>query len=351
VSGEGKANALVGSVEHSVVLAHEDIAQDPQRAGGGGNVHADHAEQAQVAVGQQVVRGAEGVVVAVDGEGEVGQALVVAGKHVLALDDLLGAELGGDGGDDVGGGGENGCAGVHDGLGARGVGGAVHGHAVEGDLPVGGGEQVDPGDVAGVVGGVGAAQDELSLVGAGVAQVEGELCGVDQALGHQVVEGGGHLVHGQHVEGHAEDAVELAELVGGAEAGSVGDLCELLALHQQAAHVECVHGLEARHRAGAVHDIEGSAVGHVGGGGTGVVLSVAAATVVALGGGDPQIGRTSVEDHVELLLGGAEGNLAVVLRVLIVVDNDGSIVLHSVARPAQTTSKWWNLSKRIKQLN
>eukprot|EP00128_Syssomonas_multiformis_P002353 Colp12_sorted_trinity150504_noHs@6275 len=330
VVGEGEADSLVGGVEDGVVLAHEDVAEDPEGAGGLGDVHADHAQQAQVAVGQQVVVRGQHVVLAVDQEGEVGQAVVVARDHVLALDDLLGAELGGDGLHHLGGRGEDGGARVHDGLGAGGVAGAVDGQAVEGDLPVGGGQERHPGDVSGVVGGVGAAEHQLSAVLGGVAEVERELGVVHEALGNQVVEGSGHVVHGEHAEGHAEDAVELAELVGGAQADGVGHLSELLVLHHEAAEVQVVDGLIAGHGAGAVGDVEGGAVGGVGGGLGGVVLGVAAATGVAVGGGNPQVSGAGVEDHVELLTGGAEGDLAIVLGVLVVVDDNGSIILELV---------------------
>lgn len=69
VVGEREADALVGGVEDGVVLAHEDVAQDPEGAGGGRDVHADHAQQAQVAVGQQVVVRGQHVVLQ-NGDGE-----------------------------------------------------------------------------------------------------------------------------------------------------------------------------------------------------------------------------------------------------------------------------------------
>mmetsp|Transcript_53630 Transcript_53630/g.93578 ORF Transcript_53630/g.93578 Transcript_53630/m.93578 type:complete len:391 (-) Transcript_53630:59-1231(-) len=327
VGGKGEADSLVGGVEDGVVLAHEDVTQDPQRTGGLRDVHANHAEQAELTVGQQVVTCGEHVVVAVDQEGEVGEGVVVARHHVLTGDDLLAAELLGDGGHHVRGGGEDGGTRVHDGLGAGGVADAVDGQATEGDLPVSGGQKRHPGDGTGVVSGVSAAEHQLTLVLRRVTEVERELSVVDQTLGNQVVERGGHVVDGQHAEGHAEDTVELAELVGSAQANGVGHLRELLVLHDEAAEVKVVHGLVAGHGAGAVGDVEGGAVGGVGGGLGRVVLGVAAATGVAVGRSNPKVGTAGIEDHVELLVGGAEGDLAVVLGVLVIIDHDGAVLL------------------------
>ena len=54
VLGGRDADGLGGVVEDGVVLAHEDVAEDPQRAAGGGHVEARQAEEAQGAVGDQV---------------------------------------------------------------------------------------------------------------------------------------------------------------------------------------------------------------------------------------------------------------------------------------------------------
>jgi hypothetical protein len=51
---------------------------------------------------------------------------------------------------------------------------------------------------------------------------------------------------------------------------------------------------------------------------------VATATVVALRASNPQISTSSVEDHVEFLFWGAEGDGTVVLRILVVIDDDGT---------------------------
>lgn len=106
---------------------------------------------------------------AVNVEGEVRKSVVVASKHVLALDNLLGADLLGDGSHRLRRSGQDGSTGVDDGLSIGSVGGTSDTHAVHGDLPVGGGEQVDPSDVTSVVSGVSAAQHQLTLVGGGVA--------------------------------------------------------------------------------------------------------------------------------------------------------------------------------------
>ena len=182
-----------------------------------------------------------------------------------------------------------------------------------------GGQQGHPGDVAGVVGGVSAAQHQLSLVLGRVAEIEGELGALNQTLGDEVVERGGTVVCRQRAEGHAEDAIELAQLVRGAEADGIGHLRELLVLHDQAAEVEVVHGLVAGYRARAVGDVEKGAVSGIGGGLGGVILGVATATGVTVGRRDPKVETSGIEEHVELLNRGADSDLAVVLTVFIFV--------------------------------
>lgn len=143
------------------------------------------------------------------------------------------------------------------------------------------------------------------------------------------------MVHRQNTKGHAQDTVELAQLVGSAQTLSIGDLGELLALDDQTTHIKGVDGLEARHRARAIHNVERGTVGNVSGGLGGVVLGVATAGAVALRRGNPKISTASVKDHVELLLTGTKSDLTIVLRVLIVVNHDGAVVLQSEAGPKQ----------------
>lgn len=61
---------------------------------------------------------------------------------------------------------------------------------------------------------------------------------------------------------------------------------------------------------------------------------------VTVRGGNPQIGATSVEDDLELLGRGAKGDSTVVLGVLVVVDDNGTVLTIAVRS-----------TKKITQLN
>lgn len=95
VLSECEPNLLVGDIEDGVVLAHEDISQDPEGAKGLLHVQAHDAEDAQGAVGDEIVLGAERVDRTIDGELEVG-ATVVALQSVLSSDNFACAEELGD---------------------------------------------------------------------------------------------------------------------------------------------------------------------------------------------------------------------------------------------------------------
>ena len=306
LGGGGEGDLLVLVVKDGVELAHEDVAEDPQGAVGAGDVEAHHGEEAGGARLDDVLVTGEGVGLSGNGEGEVGEG-GVAVDGVLAGDVALGADGLGKGLDDLGGAGEEGGAGVDDGGGGGGVAGAADGDVVKGDLPVGGRGEGDPGEVSGVLGLVPAADGELT-VGL-VAEVEGEDALVDLALVDEVLEGGGGLVDGDGVEGEAEDAVEVAGLVGDAEAGGILHLGKALGLNVKTGHVGGVDGPVSGDGPGAVLDGEGGVVDDVGGGLGAVVLALAAddgATAVgAVLGGDPEVGGAGVEDDLEGLGGGA----------------------------------------------
>jgi hypothetical protein len=89
VTSQSKANASISNIEDSVVLAHEDIAKDPQRASGLRNIHSHDAQQAHIAIRNQVVLGGQSVSDAVDDEVDVRQLSGVASGQVLAGNDFL----------------------------------------------------------------------------------------------------------------------------------------------------------------------------------------------------------------------------------------------------------------------
>lgn len=343
VVSKGETNALVAPVEDGVVLAHEDVTQDPERTSGGGDVKTDHTQQADLTIRDQVVSRSEGVDLAIDGEIEVRKSVVVACNHVLAGNDFLGTDLGSDLLNDVRRTSQEGSTRVNDGLGLGSEGSTIDGETTKGDLPVGSSQQVHPGEVTSELGLVVTTEGQLTEVLGGVTKVETELSGLNQVLLNQVLEGGRDVVDGEDREGKTQDTVELAELVSTTKTRGISDFGEDLVLDNKATHVQHVLGLEASNRARTVLNVESSTVLDVGGRLGGVILGVSAAAGVALGGSDPQVRATSVEDDLELLGRGTEVDGTVVLRVLVVVDDDVSVLGDTVG-----VAKKWNNKKIYK---
>ena len=96
--GERDADARVLDVERRV-LAHEDVAEDPERAGRRGDVDALHREDALAARLDDVLLEREAVLDAAEREREVGRVGLVAVDEVLARDVGLDAERVGERGD------------------------------------------------------------------------------------------------------------------------------------------------------------------------------------------------------------------------------------------------------------
>lgn len=346
VVGKGETNALVAPVEDSVVLAHEDVTQDPERTSGGRDVKTDHTQQADLTIRDQVISRGEGVDLAVDGEIEVRKSIVVACNHVLAGNDFLGTDLGSDLLNNVRRTSQEGSTRVDDGLGLGSEGSTIDGEATKSDLPIGSSQQVHPGEVTSELGLVVTTQGQLTEVLGGVTKVETELGGLNQVLLNQVLEGSRNVVDGEDREGKTQDTVELAELVGTTKTRGISDFGEDLVLDNKATHVQYILGLEASNRARTVLNVESSTVLDVGGGLGGVVLGVSAAAGVALGGSDPQVRATSVEDDLELLGRGTEVDGTVVLGVLVVVDHDVSVLGDTVG---VAEINWENVIRTIQK--
>ncbi|KAJ8558829.1 hypothetical protein ON010_g8620 [Phytophthora cinnamomi] len=310
-------------VEDSVVLAHEDVAEDPQRAGGGRDVDAHEGEEADGAALERVLVLGERVLLAVEHERDVGCGGRAA-DEVLAHDELVRAHERGQLGHLVLGAGDERRARVHDGLVHVGELLALGLDGVQLDRPVGGAGHVHVLELALVVALVHAAERELAVLL--VAQVEGEDRLVQQALLDHAVEGRLEVVDADGVEGQAEEAVELAQVVGRAEALGDVHLGEELVGHGEAAQRQRVLRQEARHGPAAVHDVEGRAVGLVAAGLVVVVHLVRAELLV----GHPEVAGARVEDHGEGLRRRADGDGPVVLRVLEVADHDAGRALDGV---------------------
>ena len=169
---------------------------------------------------------------------------------------------------------------------------------------------------SGVFCGVDAAQHQFA--GLLVAEREGEdrrVEGPDHGLQRR-----GHAVDGDARPGQAQNAVELAQPVADAEARRVVDLGEEVAFCLDIAHPQRVARVDAAHGPRAVLDGELRAV-----------LDVRRRLVVRISsvGGEegllvrhPEVARPRVEDDRELLARRAYTNFAVVLGVLVVLDDD-----------------------------
>ena len=118
-----------------------------------------------------------------------------------------------------------------------------------------------------------------------------------------------------------------AYLVTNAHARGIGDFREGLLGHLEAAPVEGVGAQVARAGATAVHNFKEGSVDLVGGAVGARVLWVRAARRVALAARNPEVGGPCVEDNLEVLGWSAEGDLAVVLGVAVVVYHDVARVL------------------------
>lgn len=297
-----------------VVLAKEDITEDPQRTSRGGDIKANEAEEAEAAGIDGVVETVEEEVLSAELEVDLGK-LGAAGAvdEVLAGVDGGGADGIGEAGDFIGGTSHEGGTGVEDGLVDLGHEGVVVGHGSELNLPVGLGGEGNPAELTLVLGVVNAANVQSAVRHAVLGEVEREDGLLHEALLEHTLEHGGDLAHGEGAEAHAEDTVELADGVSETKAGGVSDLGEGLRLDDEATHVDGVLGEEAGDGARAVHDLELGAISNVGGGGAVVVTGVGAAAA-ALGVRDPQVGGASVEDDLELGAIGADLDGTVVLR-------------------------------------
>jgi hypothetical protein len=309
--GLGKTNSRVADIVDRVPPPEEGVSEDGKGAYGLREVHAEEGRDTRSLNLKNVVVSTDGEVVAGQSEGEVGQTVtLVALNGVLAVvgllsTDLLVQELG-----DGGGEGNEGCAGVKNDTSVVHLSGLLaEGDGIEIDLPVGLAPQWDLGHLAGVVALVDSTEGSNRLLArVGVAEVEGENGLVKKTLVEHVVEGRNDLVDGDGVVAETHDAVEAAK--GKGKTGLRCGLGKVLVLDLEVANLEDIVGDEAAELTGAVADLERGAVLLVGRRGRRVVLAVeVAGDRVALGRGNPEVGGSSVENDLEVLRRGTEGNL------------------------------------------
>eukprot|EP01136_Pigoraptor_vietnamica_P000601 Opistho-1_new@26111 len=301
LGGGGKANAAVDGVMHAVVRAEEDVTEDPVDAGAG-EVEALEGALADrlarlVRTLHRVLVGSDGEVVPVDLERERGELGDVRAVHLKrAVGELLGAEDLVDRVDVRRVAHNQRGARVRDGLAARRAPLVrAERERVEANLPVRLRREGDPLDVAGVVLGVRAADQQLAgRAVAVVAEVEREDLLGDEALVKGNRPHGLHVVDGNERKPRPRRASKPIESSDSTVASPKSDV-----RHRKAANRRRVRGKRARDRALAVLDAEGAAVLGIRRRLRAVVLglrAVLASGAVALRARHPEVARARVKD-------------------------------------------------------
>lgn len=280
--GLGKTNGALAQVVDGIPPAQEGITQDSQRANRSREVHAHEGGDTASLNLEDVVKGADGKVVAAELEADVGQAVTDgAVDGVLAIEALLGANLLVEELGKVGGESDQRSTSVQNDTSVLELSSLVtEGDGVQVDLPVSLAAQGDLGDLSSVVVLVNTAEDDLGrLITVLARKVEGEDGLVNQALVDHLVEGRDDAIYGQSVETHTQNTVEAAK--GKGQTRLAGSLGKVLVLDLEVANVESVLGDETLHATRTVADLEVGAILLVRGRGGGVIFGVQVASDAA----------------------------------------------------------------------
>jgi len=123
------------------------------------------------------------------------------------------------------------------------------------------------------------------------------------------------------VESKTKDTVELASNEG--QAALLSDLSKVLTSDNHISKTDDIVANKAADVAAAVHDIEASAIGLVSAAlGRIIALVKLAGDLLALLGGNPQVAGSSIEDNIELLSGGTDGDGTIELSLRVVLQRD-----------------------------
>lgn len=197
---------------------------------------------------------------------------------------------------------------------------------VEVNLPVCLASQRNLGQLASIVALINTTKDGFRsslILACGVAQVESEDGFINKTLIDKAVERGNDLVDRDSVVPETQDAVEPAESEG--KTWFLGGLSKQLVLDLEVANGHGILGNEASQAARAVLDRERGAILREGRRGRGVVFCVEeAGDGVALRGRNPQVGAAGIENDLEGLRGGADGDLGEICRCALEDAMDGS---------------------------
>lgn len=333
--GLGKGNRLVNIVEDSVVLSHEYIAQDPLGTRSG-KVHTHKDKQASSLGLNDRLFSRNGVFVSSNGKDDVGNLAellainrvlahnVGCGSHCLGQfgNLLLRSRNQGRTGIDNGGDLVTGIVAVRSGL-----------DSIQRDLPVGCGIQLDRLQATLELGRIVSSKGQFS--GTIVSKIKGEDGLIHLVLLNGILKDGRRTSYTNGCESQAKDAIKLSKAVRQSQSSSICHLGKLLSVDDKIVREEhIVQGEESFDTTTAIHDFK-----------VGSVLGVRGALVVvefvflandgksavrASDLGDPQIGRSSVENDHERLRRATNLHHAKVLGVGVVLDDLGFFLLEHV---------------------
>lgn len=322
--GKSETETALTVVKDGVVLLHEDVTEDPELLARR-QVKTHDSEQTEAGSRDGVLLAGERVGLVTEGDVEVRKRRDLGAVNGV----LVGAELGGtDGisklGDISGGTSDQRGTGVDNGHRDLGDLGSVDSHGSEVSGPVGLGSDRHPRKLTLKVILVDATNNELTVLVGLLGQVEREDGVIDRSLLDHVLEDSLGAINGDGRESKTENTVELADEEGKSQTGSVSDLSELLLRDVDISNRDGVARPETRDRARTILDGELGSVLGKGGRLGGLVTGVHTARQPASVSGNPKVGRTSVIDDVEGLRRRSNGDRAIVLGVLVVVDADGA---------------------------
>jgi hypothetical protein len=221
------------------------------------------------------------------------------------------------------------CSRISDGRASSGIAGSEalssEQHIIEDELPVSLTGDIEVGEISSVVSLVNSSEDELTTnasIGVSV-QPEGKCGGGDEVLSNHVVEHGNDAIDSDGLESKTEDTIELSEHE--SKSRLLGGLSKGLLLDLETCNGNNILGEETAHGTRTVLDAESSSIGNVGRTLGRVVFVVEVAgddNERALGRRNPQVAGSSVEDNLESLSGGSNGDGSIVLSIINVVDGE-----------------------------
>jgi len=170
---------------------------------------------------------------------------------------------------------------------------------------------------------------------------------VNKTLVDKVVPDRGSVTDRDGVESKTKDTVKLAESE--SHAALLHNLSEVLTLDSKIRKTDNIIADNAADVTAAVLDLEGSAIGLVGGALLRVIATVKLARdLSALGRRNPEIAGASIEDNLEILWGGTDGDGTIELSLGVVAERNVVVVTNHGVEANRSTllSKLGTLLKR-----